>query len=323
MKQNDTVVIIAGLGRFYGAGKRLFGRLLCLQAQITTVLIDADRLAEIARKHNVNPEIFSQNIRGYGYWQWKPLLIYDFMKREGVRRVVYLDAGCDVEPFQFSQFVEWFKNSNVNLLVTRSGHNITCYTKPEVIATLLPDSNFCLSRVEMLQGGVVFLKTDSNIKEIFSKAVDFLRFGQHCLFDDSLEYQEEKSHEFVDHRHDQSVLTLLILGSRYISEVGILPSTLTPPYHLDWSFRPPIIASRNTTALSLYHLLLRYKTTQEFPKSLSFCLRALNRIARSCGYPLVVLRFFDELIDFFFRRDRNNFSVDFDSIKLLNAPIKL
>jgi hypothetical protein len=325
MSYKETVVLIAGLGRFYGAGRRIFGKLRGLYSDITPIIINDDRLREIAIKYSINPEIFNQNIRGYGYWQWKPLLVYHFMKQEGVRYVVYLDAGCDIEPWGFLQFVRWFTNIEYKLLLSRTGHNITRYTKPEVITTVLPNSGLCLGEVEMLQAGIILLKIDSNIKEIFSKSVEFLRAEKHYLFDDSLACANEKPEEFVDHRNDQSILTLLILGSRFISEVGILPSTLTPPRHLDWSTRPPIIASRNQSSLSFYNLLLRYGTTQEFPRYLNFCLRALNKIARLLGYPFFLLSFFDRLMEILCKSTGYEGSgpVDLQGMKVLSAPIKL
>jgi hypothetical protein len=320
MDLKKTIVIIAGLGKFYGAGRRLYIQIAGLSQQIESVFIDSKKLALLAREKEIDESIFSPNNRGYGFWQWKLFLI-DYYLGAGFENLIYIDAGCDIEPTTFLSFIDWFNNVDYKLILSKTGHNIASYTKPCVIDELNVN-RIDAKNTEMLQAGFVCLKNDSNIKNCFRKACDYVLNGRQDLFDDTIRSSEYMPNYFIDHRHDQSVLSLLILNDDSISEVGILPTGLTPPCHTDWCSIPPVIASRNGSCISLYWPLINYGVNNNFPKYLKWQIKLMNKIAKIFGYPAPIINFFNGLFELQFKRIKfYGDSQSFSDITILKPPV--
>lgn len=293
----QTIVVIAGLGKFYGAGKRIFLSLKNLAPFITPILIDEKELHAVADRYGIDKNQFSAKHRGFGFWQWKPLLIYHFLQQRKFDKIIYIDAGCDVEPSSFKTFVTWFCGCKYGLLLTRTGHSIESYTKPSVIKAL-GNKEYEYSLIEMMQAGVIFLKTKAAISEIFEEAFMLIRNRKHDLYDDSeIEKYKLLKNDFIDHRHDQSVLSLIILNNRNLKDVGVLPTSMTPPQHLDWSRYPPIIASRNVSPISLYWPLLAYPSFADFPRLTKLEIRILSKLIRLARNSDILIN----LADMYFR----------------------
>lgn len=266
---NKTVIITAGFGRFLGAARRL--QLQCSRLNLAYCdffLIDERALHKIANQNGVEPNIFTAEHRGYGFWQWKPLLIHHYSLK-GYDTVIYLDAGCEIDSKSMADFIEWFQEqTDYDLLLSKSGHSIASYTKANVIDALVDSSRLKsqLDSIEMLQAGIVFLKSMAPIGDVFSMATSFVKQRKHFLFNEHIEPMALLPKSFVEHRHDQSVLSLLIIQSECLGRVGVLHSSLTPPDHIDgWAGVPPIIAARNSGGLQMFPLYLKYKSLQEMP----------------------------------------------------------
>ena len=138
--------------------------------------------------------------------------------------------------------------------------------------------------MEMFQAGVVFLKTNSKIKSVYKKITNLIQEKKYYLFDDWVPETTKKGSEFIDHRHDQSVTTLLLIQSDQLHRVGMLQTSLTPPDHMKgWSGLPPIIASRNRTAMPMYWLTMKYNQYDEYPKYIKIVFRLMNRLIKYVG----------------------------------------
>jgi len=320
-KTEHTIVVIAGLGRFYGAGKRIFLLLKNLAPLITPILIDEKELHAVADRYGIDKSQLSVKYRGFGYWQWKPLLIYHFLQQRKFDKIIYIDAGCDVEPSSFKTFVTWFSGCKYGLLLTRTGHSIESYTKPSVIKAL-GNKEYKYSLIEMMQAGVIFLKTKAAIAEVFEEAFMLIKSRRHDLYDDSEIEEYKHKNDFIDHRHDQSVLSLLILKNQNINQVGILPTSMSPPHHLDWSKCPPIIASRNESPISLYWPLLTYPKYADFPRFTNLEVRVFGKLIRLANSPDILIN----LANIYFRiryKKRNMSAIFIMSEEILRPPIQL
>lgn len=317
-----TIVVVAGLGKFYGAGRRLYLQLCELRPEIEPVLIDAQKLSEIAKQNGVNEKLFSPDIRGYGFWQWKPLLVHHYLNELKEGEVIYLDAGCDLEPLYFMQFLDWFKNGSFKLLLSHAGHNISKYTKPDIINEL-NKTGIDPQNTMMLQAGFLCLKANSKIKKVFQDAYELILSGRQDLFDDQINDSSKLPDYFIEHRHDQSVLTLLILNSLHIEEVGVLPTGLTPPQHLSWCPQspPPLIATRNSSSVSLYWPLIKYRSTMEFPRPFRVQIKTMSKLAKLSGYNLIVLKILSKIISYQFKPLEIASKYSLEQVRLLRPPI--
>ena len=324
-KEGKTFIIVAGLGTFYGAGRRLYLQLHELGRDITPVLVNAEKLSKIAKKNGIDEKLFSHDVRGYGFWQWKPLLIYHYLNEaagEAGGKVIYIDSGCEINPSSLSDFILWFSESDFKLLLSKTNHNISNYTKPDVVNEL-NKNKLDPHKYEMLQACFVCIKIDSNIKIVFREAYKLILNGRQDLYNDNARDNRPMPEYFVDHRHDQSVLSLLILNSPYIDEVGVIPSGLTPPNHREWCPFPPVIAARNSNSVSLYWPLIKYLSKSQIPGRLKFQIRIMNKIAAMCGHHSLILNLIQKIMNLEFREliKAKDKSLDFVLTPIISPPI--
>jgi hypothetical protein len=248
----------------------------------------------IARSYGLPSESFSAKDRGYGFWQWKFLLISHYCNA-GFDYVVYIDAGCDVNSRSLIGLLAWFNGQKeFDLVLSRTGVSVSQYTKPSAIKYFqerFGSTFYNLSSLEMLQAGFVLLKPCTVAAALYGKATSLVIQGRKYLFDDTRVCQEDLDGLYVEHRHDQAVLNLLLIASAEPNKVGVLHSSLTPPQHLNgWQgFDPPVIASRNWSCLPMYNLVLRFNSYSDAPKIIRFAWRFLHIIAKQMNYPSSLL----------------------------------
>jgi hypothetical protein len=140
------------------------------------------------------------------------------------------------------------------------------------------------------------LKPDTLAASSFKEAASLVIQGKKYLFDDTREVQEDFSGCYVEHRHDQSVLNLLLLASADLERVGVLSSSLTPPGHRQgWGAQPPVIASRNWSCLPMYQIILRFGSYANAPRTIRFICRWMHIIAKKMRYPWILLAIYSRL----------------------------
>jgi len=293
------VILVAGLGTFMGAGLRLCLQCKPLENSHDIILLNDRSLEKLAQFSGLPSGYFSARDRGYGFWQWKFLLISHYCSM-GYSHVAYLDAGCDASSHYLRKLLCWFVDQRqFELVLSRTYHSIAQYTKPGVIKHFSKDPSgkkIDYNAIEMLQAGFVLLKPNTLAASSFKEAASLVIQGKKYLFDDTREVQEDFSSYYVDHRHDQSVLNLLLLASADLERVGVLSSSLTPPGHLQgWGAQPPIIASRNSSCLPMYQIILRFGSYANAPRPIRFIWRWMHFIAKKMSYPWILLAMYSRL----------------------------
>lgn len=163
--------------------------------------------------------------RGYGYYFWKPQIIYQELSKIAEGEVLlYLDAGCHLNPkgrTRMGEYFMWSKESESGILafqyrppaVTASSNSYEIYTDrqyskrevrdffaPKRITTPLLDSG------QVASGIMFFRKCESSLTLVRQWRDSFLI--QPSLFDDTLDPGREDP-QFIENRHDQSVWSLL------------------------------------------------------------------------------------------------------------------
>lgn len=149
-----------------------------------------------------NKELLDQP-RGSGYWIWKPYLILEALKTmEPDDILVYLDSG-DWITRSFRIFVQRTMR-NKDILLTEGGFPNREYTKYNVLKEMgCLDKKF--TEAIQVEAGIIVCKNTKATQEIINEWLFWcLKPG---IVDDSP--SEERFIDFVDHRHDQSVLSLL------------------------------------------------------------------------------------------------------------------
>lgn len=146
--------------------------------------------------------------RGHGHWGWKPYLARKTMAQmEDGDLLVYCDAGCVLSPND----AEWRRYFN---LATAHGfvgfftdHNEAMYTKADTFAALeLPAPPIYPPSTQLWAGAWLMEKNPANENLL---ATWDLAFDTPQLVNDEPSVLPNAA-DFVEHRHDQSVLSLLV-----------------------------------------------------------------------------------------------------------------
>jgi hypothetical protein len=186
----------------------------------------------------------SSGKRGHGYWAWKPtaLVWADIMFPS--HHIVYVDAGShlNIKSSTFMNDLEkWAKVSeNLGGLAWQLPNNVEKFwTKMELVKFLNPDSDSLESG--QVQSGLIMLPPIKKRSALLQDWLDITLSNNGLMINDELQINQIPG--FIEHRHDQSIFSLL--WKKY--EFPLITDESDPI--LNW--KSPIIATRNNTNLPL------------------------------------------------------------------------
>jgi hypothetical protein len=152
--------------------------------------------------------------RGYGNYLWKPFLISRFLDSTPVDEVlVYLDCGCTLNPrglARFDEYVNMVRDSAGPGMISFQMHHLaeSRYSK-RALTDFFAASEEDL-RSGQFVGGIQVMRVCARTRAF---AREWYKIASHHeLIDDSYPNppgRKGERVEFVDHRHDQSVYSLL------------------------------------------------------------------------------------------------------------------
>jgi len=172
------------------------------------------------------------NKRGYGYWLWKPLVILHMMsKYEKDSIIIYADAGFEV--IRNNSTIELF-NKYINDVNTHESHrlgfldkNLECeYTKQDLFDYMELNDDTYKNSKQLLGGIQILLNTDKN-KKFIQEWLRIASKDDYHFLDDSPSISPN-SNKFIEHRHDQSIMSLLKKKYGFCEEECF--GTLIPEY---------------------------------------------------------------------------------------------
>lgn len=156
-----------------------------------------------------NGEFILQNNRGYGYWLWKPYIILKTLNTmDNGDILLYLDSGCEIiadekSSEEMSNLLD--KCNNNELLYTLTGQIEKKYNKMDLLKYMDMDNN-TIKNSEQSQATIIFIKKNDKtyklIEEWYTIACNY------HFIDDSNSIEQNDS-SFIEHRHDQSIFSLL------------------------------------------------------------------------------------------------------------------
>jgi len=161
------------------------------------------------------PELYifaKNNKRGYGYWIWKSLICLKKMEEvEYNDIIIYCDIGCTIEnPKKLLEYCELALKNDLVCFSLR--YNEKQYTKADLFEHL--DANNLKDTQQVMSGAFIFKKTPHNI-DFFNKWFETSIINNYHLIDDSPStIKNDKS--FIEHRHDQSIFSILIKQNKIV-----------------------------------------------------------------------------------------------------------
>ena len=169
---------------------------------------------------NKHSSFIENNKRGYGYWLWKPYIIMKTLNTMNNGEVLlYLDGGCEVFKGDMNSLIE--KCIKNDIVYTLTGTLEKEYTKTDLLIEM-GLNNDKIKDGPQYQASAIFLKKNEKIMK-FVKEWYLLCCNYH-LIDDSDSIKENDS-IFIEHRHDQSVFSLLVKKYNYDKEGNILKNS--------------------------------------------------------------------------------------------------
>lgn len=157
--------------------------------------------------YNKNKHILEQN-RGAGYWLWKPYFILQALKNCDVNdRIFYCDAGCSFIGSFKDYFFNLLDREEKGIILFNGSHLQSAYTKMDCFYLMGCDSERYFNSRQLTASFQLVRKTNFSLSFYQS-------YLQYCEDDNIITdcpntYGMNNLPNFVDHRHDQSVLTNL------------------------------------------------------------------------------------------------------------------
>lgn len=160
-----------------------------------------------------NKSFLENNPRGFGYWIWKPQLIkLQLLKLKKHDSLLYLDAGCQINKFggaKLESYVnETIKSGMLCFYLNGPNYRIEQWTKASLLEYFGVTTDASLLDLPQVESGVVFLnKTEENLV-FLDKWESICQEANYALVDDTPSTVRNNIN-FIEHRHDMAVFTLL------------------------------------------------------------------------------------------------------------------
>jgi hypothetical protein len=203
---NVFITFGAGGQNYYDAGKRLIK-----QAKSTgyfdKIILYTDKDLENDKEFwNQHSNFISKNKRGYGYWIWKSYIIkktMEIMKDGDI--LLYLDCGCEIGGSKQLFIPEFFNYVKKDKIIGSPSGIEKEWCKKDLIKYLNVDNKKILNSRQRQAGASMYLicnETINLVNEWYKLCCNY------HMIDDSPSI-EPNLDRFKEHRHDQSIFSLL------------------------------------------------------------------------------------------------------------------
>jgi hypothetical protein len=208
-QKNWCITFGAGGENFVNARERLVQ-----QAQVMGIFHEIYGFGDKELKRDTDfwskhGDFVTANPRGYGYWLWKPYLILKTMSqmRDG-DTLLYLDCGCELDPRKRAQMMECLNLVQQDWIMATIWDELCCdvsWCKMDLVEHLDARNTACLCTPQKQAGMILFVCNDITR--------DFVRSWyeiacQYSFLDDTPSISPNLNY-FYEHRHDQSIFSLL------------------------------------------------------------------------------------------------------------------
>ena len=159
-----------------------------------------------------------KNSRGFGYWLWKPRLIQNTMsKLKNGEMILYVDGGCRLGRVgnQITTMADRLKTLQNKFFVAvpwpgTPNHEYN-WTKTDLVDALqVPDHRKeSILGSRQLEANIILIEVSPESRRIVDNWVQLMNPDRPHLFDDTPSVRPNHPN-FVEHRHDQSIFSLLM-----------------------------------------------------------------------------------------------------------------
>ncbi|WP_318461223.1 hypothetical protein [Photobacterium leiognathi] len=247
---------------------------ICKQAKgmkIYDEIIVADEGMLFEDFKNEFKDKLKKDVRGYGYWCWKPQIILQILETMNDGDILqYTDAGCHLNRKGRNKLEEYFKrvnNSDFGLLVFQSyapqfhDGRVLCdlsvykYIKSDLLEYMGMLNQPSVLTSPMIEAGVIFIKKTPQTVKIIKKWLSVYKVNFDLASDSPSKIENVSG--FIEHRHDQAIFTLICMNEK-IETCSAYEYWYPKPPKADWRALKysPILAKRDKN-LGVFHFLGR------------------------------------------------------------------
>jgi hypothetical protein len=185
-------------------------------------------------------EYLQSGVRGFGYWVWKPFLILEYLKALPDDSILlYVDAGCHLNPKGADRLIDYCEiaaqhPTNILHFELNSDHSLSRWTKESCLEHFNIKPGDRLRDEPQVWAGAMVIKNSPTSRDFVLRWLAPFREDWN-LVDDSP--SSTPNHPlFVEHRHDQSILSILAYrdGTARLSHSEQYPKK-EPGHPIDWS----------------------------------------------------------------------------------------
>jgi hypothetical protein len=206
-----------GAQNYYDAGNRLVNQVKKLN------LFDESKLyTDIDLKNdkyfwNKHSNFIENNKKGYGFWMWKSYLI----KKEMDNMVdgdilLYLDAGCEVDYRKKELFKDYFNYVKQDYIIgSQLQHQEKTWTKMDLIKYLNMEDYLNTGQRE---GGINMFYVNDKTRMLVN---EWYKISSMYNLIDGSKSISKNDPSFKEHRHDQSIFSLLTKKYKIFSNKNI------------------------------------------------------------------------------------------------------
>lgn len=159
-------------------------------------------------------EFISPENRGYGYWIWKPLILSKLLTTEVEENeiVVYTDSGTElniniISKIRFRKLIRQTESQPILAFNTKEPEYK--FTKQKCINLLKDQSKAETFQVEAT---TVLIRNCEESRNFINEWIAIATSDNFSFIDDS---RGDECYGFVDHRHDQSIFSILFKNNSY------------------------------------------------------------------------------------------------------------
>ena len=208
-QQQVKFITFGSHSNYIEAGKRLFNQASSLKLFNHIKLYTFENLKSDPEFYNKHFDFILKNERGCGYWLWKPYLIHkniQDMKNGDI--LLYLDCGCELDIRNRMKIAEMFHLVNKYKLITSSTQIELMWNKMDLLVELQMLQNEYLITPQKQAGAIVLLVCDET-RKLVKDWYNIASSNKYHFIDDTPSIRQNIN-GFNEHRHDQSIFSLLV-----------------------------------------------------------------------------------------------------------------
>jgi hypothetical protein len=207
------ITFCAGEKRYHDAAIRLMNQANKIELFDSGKCFTDEDLKEDTEFWDKHSNFIENNNQGFGYWIWKSYIIkktMETMKNDDI--LLYLDCGCEIDSRRKDVLLYFFELVKLsNIIATRSPFLEKRFNKMDLIIKLDMVNEIYLNTRQNQAGAILFFvcdKTREFLNDWYELCCDYHNIDNTPSIHENLPCFEE-------HRHDQSIFSLLYKKYKY------------------------------------------------------------------------------------------------------------